>query len=118
MKNRRCWVCIAMLAFAGMAHGSGEGDIPVRIERVDINAFEAGYSFRFSMDKKESLDRIEVKWGGKAFDFAPKHFGKVESVYIRGVRIKAPTAFSGGRQDSVIVVLPRVKSWIRGSKLQ
>lgn len=102
---------IAWLAFAGAVCGSGEGGVGVRFESVVLDASEAGYRFSMKMDAKETLELIEVEWSGKKFSFGRKDFGLIERVFIQGVKISAPTPYSTGKQDQVIIVLPyNVKS--------
>ena len=94
------------LASAGTGCASGEGGIAARIASCKIDAAEAGYRFSVKMDKDDALELIEVDWAGKKFSFNKKDFGQIERVYVRGFRMVAPTEYSTGKQDAVIMVLP------------
>ncbi len=96
----------AFAAVTDYSSGSSEGDISAIFEQATLNAAEAGYRFEFSTDDKGGLVGIGVQWGGKTSIFKREHFGNIEGAYLRGVRLSAPTAIAGGKQDTVIVVLP------------
>lgn len=106
MRILRVFPSIIWLALTGTACASGEGGIAARIESVVIDASEAGYRFSVKMDKDDTLELIDVEWAGKKFSFNKKDFGQIGHVFIRGIKMVAPTEFSTGKQDSVIVVLP------------
>ena len=111
------YATILWLAFAGKVCGSGgEGGIGIRFESVVIDAPEAGYRFSVKMDAKDALELVEVDWEGKKFSFSKKNFGQVKEVFMQGVRMVAPTPYSTGKQDTVIIVLPYNKEWVGNDK--
>jgi hypothetical protein len=110
------YATILWLAFAGKVCGSGEGGVGICFESVVIVAHEAGYRFSMKMDAEDALELIEVDWEGKKFSFSKKDFGQVKPVFMRGVKMVAPTPYSSGKQDTVIMVLPYNKERVESDK--
>ena len=100
------FITIVWLASAGTGRASGEGSVGARIAGVEIEAAEAGYRFSVKMDKEDALELIEVDWADKKFSFNKKDFGQIDQVYVKGFWMVAPTTYSKGKQDTVILVLP------------
>src|SRR6478736_1009766 len=95
---------------------SAEGGVGELITYMELVADKSGYKFSIRLNDDCSLKNIMSDWKGRQRNFSVKDFsvkdspvkdfGKISQVYLRGVKVVAPTSISGGVQPRVIVVLP------------
>lgn len=95
---------------AGFAQASAEGAIQIMVSHIEIRAGESGYLFKFDLNKKGDLIKMEAIWLNNGLTIrktlTEKDFGKVDAAKIKNVKVYAPQTVASGVQNEVIVALP------------